>query len=116
MYITMRIYCTPRPKQEIASFVEDRFIPSIRGKTEFRGWYIVDAGEDRLVKGLRGEQRGALEPCVFTLFDERETVLEANEGSEAFRLENAEMNALLPEAPDVIVGEVMRWALPETAS
>lgn len=102
MFATIRIYETSQPKHEIAEFVEERFLPSVSENSDFRGWYIVDAGEDKLVS--------------ITLFEQRETVLKANEGSETFRLENAEMNALLPEAPDVIVGEVMRWALPETAS
>jgi len=99
MFLTIRMYQTPRPKQEIASYVEEHFIPSVKENPEFRGWYIVDAGEDKLAS--------------ITLFDRLETVLEANEGSEAYRMENDELRALLPNAPEIVVGEVMRWALPK---
>jgi hypothetical protein len=30
MFVTIRTYQTPRPKDEIASYVEERFIPSVR--------------------------------------------------------------------------------------
>jgi hypothetical protein len=99
MFVTIRTYQTPRPKDEIASYVEARFIPSVKENPEFRGWYIVDAGEDKLVS--------------ITLFDRLETALEANEKSEAYRIENDDMKALLPNAPEIVVGRAMRWALPD---
>jgi hypothetical protein len=99
MFVTIRIYETPQPKHEIAEFVEERFLPSVSENSDFRGWYIVDAGEDKLVS--------------ITLFDRFQTVLEANEKSEAYRKENDEMFKLLPNAPEIVAGEVMRWAVPE---
>jgi len=100
MFVTIRIYETPQPKHEIAKFVEERFLPSVTESPEFRGWYIVDAGEDKLAS--------------ITLFDRMGAALEANEKSEAYRTGNDEMGNMLPNAPEIVVGKVMRWAMPET--
>lgn len=98
MFVTIRIYDTPQPKQEIARYVEEHFIPAVKENPEFRGWYIVDAGQEKLAS--------------ITLFERLETALRANQKSEAFRMENDELKMLLPNAPEVVVGEVMRWSLP----
>ena len=99
MFATIRIYQTPEPKQEIARFVEERFIPAVKDSPEFRGWYIVNGDDETLAS--------------ITLFDNLDAALAANEKSEAYRKQNDDMRRLLPEAPEVVVGEVMRCAMPD---
>ena len=99
MFATIRIYQTPASKHEIASFVEERFIPTVKETSGFRGWYIVDGGDETIAS--------------ITLFDSLETTVAANESSEAYRNENDDMSKLLPNAPNIVVGEVLGLAMPE---
>jgi hypothetical protein len=102
MFATIRIYETPASKHEIASFVEERFIPTVKEISGFRGWYIVDGGDETIAS--------------ITLFDSLETTLAANEGSERYRRENDDMSKLLPNAPRIVVGEVLRSAMSDSTN
>jgi hypothetical protein len=93
MFATIRVYQNATSKQEIAQRVEQEFIPVLKETPGFRGWYIIDGGN------------GAL--ASVTLFDSLEDTMAANEKSAQWIRDN-DAAELLPEAPEVIAGEVMR--------
>jgi len=96
MFATIRVYQNATSKQELAQRIEEEFIPVLKETSGFRGWYIIDGGN------------GAL--ASVTLFDSLEDTLAANEKSAQWIRDNDAAD-LLPQAPTITAGEIMRSVL-----
>jgi len=96
MFATIRVYQNAVSKHEIVRRVEEEFIPVLKGASGFRGWYIVDGGNGSLAS--------------VTLFETMEDTLAANELSAKWIQENNAAD-LLPEAPVITAGKVLRSVL-----
>ncbi len=101
MFATIRIYQDVEQKQEIARRVEEGFVPMMKETPGFRGWYVIDGGDGTHVS--------------ITFFDSLEATAEANEKSAEWIKQN-DMSGLLPNPPEIVAGEVLRWATPGEGS
>ncbi len=98
MFVSIRVYENAVSKEKIAGRVKDGFVvPHGRQLPGFRGWYSFDAGNGKI---------GSV-----TLFDNEEAAVTNNERASAWVRDN-DLAELLPDAPEIIVGKVIRSVVP----
>jgi len=94
MFASIRIYRGAVSVPKILRQVEVGFVPILKRTTGFRSWQVIDSSGGQLVS--------------ISIFDHAEEALAANELAESWIRDN--VADLLPEAPDIVTGQVVRSA------
>ncbi len=101
MFATIGIYQDVEKKRKIARRVEAGLVPLMKEASGLLGWYNIGGGNGTTVS--------------ITFFDSLEAILKANERSAEW-IKHNDMSDLPLGPPEIIAGEVLRWATPGKGS